>query len=78
MQCEMCGSNTDSSTKVKIEGAVLKVCDSCKDLGKEIKTSSKKRRRKKRSSTRKRGSGKVLVPDYGDTLKMLEKTNSFN
>jgi putative transcription factor len=66
----MCGSNTDSSTKVKIEGAVLKVCDSCKDLGKEIKTSSKKRRRKKRSSsTRKRGSGKVLVPDYGDTLK---------
>lgn len=66
----MCGSNTDSSTKVKIEGAVLKVCDSCKDLGNEVKTSSSKKTKKKRSSsTRKRGSGKVLVPDYGETLK---------
>lgn len=67
----MCGSNTKSSTKVKIEGAVLKVCDSCKDLGKEVKTSSsrKKKKKKKSSSTRKRGSGKVLVPDYGKEVK---------
>jgi putative transcription factor len=66
----MCGSDTSSSTKVKIEGAVLKVCDSCKDLGNEVKTSSnKKKRKKKKSSSRKRGSGKVLVPDYGEKLK---------
>jgi putative transcription factor len=66
----MCGSDTSSSTKVKIEGAVLKVCDSCKDLGDEVKTSSnKKKRKKKKSSSRKRGSGKVLVPDYGEKLK---------
>lgn len=71
MQCEMCGSDTNSSTKVKIEGAVLKVCDSCKDLGNEVKTSSSKKRKKsKRSSgSSKRGSGKVLVPDYGETVK---------
>lgn len=65
----MCGSDTSSATKVKIEGAVLKVCDSCKDLGKEVQTSSKKKKRKKSSRTRRRGSGKVLVPDYGEKLK---------
>lgn len=66
----MCGSDTNSSTKVKIEGAVLKVCDSCKDLGDEVKTSSnKKKRKKKSSSTRRRGSSEVLVPDYGEKLK---------
>ena len=70
MQCEMCGSDTDSSTKVKIEGAVLKVCDSCKDLGKEVKTSSKKKKkRKKKSSSRKRGNSKVLIPEYGEKVK---------
>ncbi len=66
----MCGSDTNSSTKVKIEGAVLKVFDSCKDLGNEVKTSSsKKKKTKKSSSSRKRGSGKVLAPDYGQTVK---------
>lgn len=67
----MCGSDTSSSTKVKIEGAVLNVCDSCKDLGEEVGTSgSKKKKRKKKSSrTKKRGSGKTLVPDYGERVK---------
>lgn len=70
MQCEMCGSDTSSSTKVKIEGAVLKVCDSCKDLGQEVKTSSnKKKKKKKSSSSRRKGNSEVLVPDYGEKLK---------
>ena len=69
MQCEMCGSDTDSVTKVKIEGAVLKVCDSCEDLGTEVKTSSKKKRKKKKKISRRRGSEEVLVPDYGERLK---------
>lgn len=66
----MCGSDTNSSTKVKIEGAVLKVCDSCKDLGQEVKTSSnKKKKKKKSSSSRRKGNSEVLVPDYGEKLK---------
>lgn len=65
----MCGSDTNSSTKVKIEGAVLKVCDSCKDLGNEVKTSSNKKKRKKKSSSSRKRSEKVLVPDYGEKVK---------
>lgn len=45
------------------------MCDSCKDLGNEVKTSSKKKKQGKKSSTSRRGSGKVLVPDYGEKLK---------
>lgn len=65
--CELCGQSKDSLKKVKIEGAVLKACDTCADMGEEVSTSTKKKRKKKRSS-RKR-SGKALVPDYGDRVK---------
>lgn len=65
--CELCGKETDSTTKVKIEGATLKVCDSCTDMGEEIQTSSKKSRKKKRSSTPR--TEKVLASDYGSRLK---------
>ena len=65
----MCGSDTSSATKVKIEGAVLKVCDSCKDLGSEVKTSSSKKKSKKKSSSSRKRSEKVLVPGYGEKVK---------
>jgi len=38
VQCEMCGTETDSPTTVKIEGAELDVCDSCTDFGTEVQT----------------------------------------
>jgi len=38
VQCEMCGTETSSPTRVKIEGAELDVCDECADLGTEVKT----------------------------------------
>ncbi|MFB6207817.1 MAG: multiprotein bridging factor aMBF1 [Candidatus Nanohaloarchaea archaeon] len=67
MPCELCGSETDSLNKVKIEGAVLKVCDSCADMGDEVKTStSRKKKKKKRSRPR---DEKVLVNDYGDRIR---------
>lgn len=37
VQCEMCGKETKSPNKAKIEGAVLEVCDECTDFGTEIK-----------------------------------------
>jgi len=36
VQCEMCGTETASPNRVKIEGAELDVCDECTDFGTEI------------------------------------------
>lgn len=33
VQCEMCGTETESPTTSKIEGAELQVCSSCADFG---------------------------------------------
>ena len=38
VQCEMCGTETASPNRVKIEGAELEVCDECTDFGTEIET----------------------------------------
>ncbi|MEF8854822.1 MAG: multiprotein bridging factor aMBF1 [Haloarculaceae archaeon] len=38
VQCEMCGKETNSPNRVKIEGAELDVCDECTDFGTEVQT----------------------------------------
>jgi putative transcription factor len=38
VQCEMCGTETSSPNRVKIEGAELDVCDNCTEFGTEVKT----------------------------------------
>ncbi|SIR03888.1 transcriptional regulator, XRE family [Haladaptatus litoreus] len=38
VQCEMCGAETASPKKIKVEGAELDVCDNCVDFGTEVKT----------------------------------------
>ena len=40
VQCEMCGKDVSSPSRVKIEGAELNVCDECTDFGTEVKTES--------------------------------------
>lgn len=69
--CELCGKDSDSLTKVKIEGAKLNVCDSCSDMGKEVETKKKQTNKKKKSgsSTPKRRKEKVLAQDYGQRIK---------
>ncbi len=66
--CKLCGQDADSLKKVKIEGATLKVCDSCSDMGEEVGT-SKKRKKKTRSRSARPRSEKVLVNDYGSRIK---------
>jgi len=39
-QCEMCGATQGSLTTTKVEGAELELCDSCKDFGTEVRTTS--------------------------------------
>ncbi|WP_136687953.1 multiprotein bridging factor aMBF1 [Halorhabdus amylolytica] len=38
VQCEMCGTETQSPNTIKVEGAELDVCDECTDFGTEVKT----------------------------------------
>jgi len=66
--CELCGRDVDSLKKVKIEGATLKACDSCGEMGEEVATGSKKKRKKKKSTTRKTKED-TLVNGYGKRVK---------
>lgn len=82
--CELCGKDADSLTKVKIEGAKLKACDTCKDMGEEVEDKSSssnqtRRKKKKKSRTSKRtGSNKVLVNDYGDRVKSAREDETLS
>ncbi len=66
--CELCGQSTDSVSKVKIEGAVLKVCSSCKDLGEEVSGGKKKKRKTRKKSQGSREEN-ILASDYGKRVK---------
>ncbi|MFB6147535.1 MAG: multiprotein bridging factor aMBF1 [Candidatus Nanohaloarchaea archaeon] len=75
--CELCGQDTDSVTEVKIEGARMKVCDSCAEMGEEVKTGSqKKKKRKKRSSGGR--SQQVLVDGYGQQIKQARESEGIS
>jgi len=68
--CELCGRDVDSLEKAKIEGATLKVCDSCADMGETVETKSKKKKRKKKKSrTSSKTSSEVLASNYGEMIK---------
>jgi putative transcription factor len=72
--CELCGKDTDSLKKAKIEGATLKVCDSCADMGETVETKSKKRKKKKKSRSRSRKKDtQTLASDYGDRVKQARE-----
>ena len=70
--CELCGRDQDSLKKAKIEGATLKVCDSCAEMGETVETQSKKRKKKKKSRNSSRKS-KVLTSGYGDKIKQARE-----
>lgn len=81
--CELCGKDADSLTKVKIEGAKLKACDNCKEMGEEVDTGSEQKRKKKtkkKSRNSNRRNSKVLVDNYGERVKEAreEETLSIN
>ena len=69
--CELCGQDADSLTKTKIEGAKLKVCDSCAEMGEKVETPSKNvnRKKKKRSSRSTKRETKTLTNNYGSKVK---------
>ena len=68
--CQLCGEDTESTEKAKIEGAVLKVCSSCADMGEKIETNSKKSKKKNtKRKKRSRSEQKVLTNNYGEKIR---------
>ncbi|WEL23986.1 multiprotein bridging factor aMBF1 [Candidatus Nanohalovita haloferacivicina] len=78
--CQLCGEETDSTTKTKIEGAVLQVCDSCAEMGEKVKTKSKKKKRKKKKKSRRRRkrNEEVLINDYGKKVKEARESKQLS
>lgn len=76
--CELCGKDTDSTKTVKIEGAKLDVCDSCSDMGEEVKSSGNKRTKKSGSSTTRSRSKDVLVKGYGKKVKQAREEETIS
>jgi putative transcription factor len=71
--CQLCGEETDSTTLVKIEGAKMKVCSDCEDMGETVKTRSKRSVKKKKSKKLRPRESQVLVNDYGDRVKQARE-----
>lgn len=67
--CQLCGKDSDDLQKTKIEGAVMKVCDSCSDMGETVKQPKKKSKKTKKKKTYRPKDTQVLANDYGNRIK---------
>jgi len=77
--CELCGNDSDSLKKAKIEGATLNVCSSCAEMGETVETTSKKTRKKKKKKKRtRRQNREVLATDYGERVKQARENDKLS
>ena len=67
--CQLCGEDSDNLKKTKIEGAVMKVCSSCSDMGDVVEQKKKKKTKKKSSKTYRPKDTEKLTSNYGEKLK---------
>ncbi|MFO7793620.1 MAG: multiprotein bridging factor aMBF1 [Candidatus Nanohaloarchaea archaeon] len=67
--CQLCGKDSDKLQKTKIEGATLKVCDSCSDMGEKVEQPKKKTKKAKKKKTYRPKDTQVLANDYGTRVK---------
>ena len=67
--CQLCGEDSDNLKKTKIEGAVMKVCSSCSDMGDVIEQKKKKKTKKSKSKTYRPKDNEKLTSNYGEKLK---------
>lgn len=81
MRCEVCGKDAEKTFRVKMEGSVVTVCPSCKDLGDEPDLGSKPSQSKSSESSstagskptpkpnkRRRGSGSSVFEDVEEIV----------
>ncbi|MBC5792683.1 MAG: TIGR00270 family protein [Nanohaloarchaea archaeon] len=76
--CELCGQEADSLKKVKIEGTILKTCESCASMGDEVGSSSSSKKRKKKKRKKKSSSKDVLVNGYGEKIKKARESKQLS
>lgn len=68
--CQLCGKDSDNLEKAKIEGAKLKVCSSCAEMGETVDQKKKRpKKKKKRKKSRRPRDTEVLASDYGSRVK---------
>jgi putative transcription factor len=67
--CQLCGKDSDDLKKAKIEGAVMKVCDSCSDMGETVEQKKEKTKKKEKKTTYRPKDTQVLANDYGKRIK---------
>ncbi len=67
--CQLCGEDSDKLKKTKIEGAVMKVCSSCTDMGDVIEQKEKKTKKKRKTTTYRPKDTEVLANKYGEKIK---------
>lgn len=80
--CEMCGDAGDLQ-KTKVENTVLKLCESCREVGEPVETTTTKAASTSsgpsRSRSRRSGGGDDdLAPDYGDRVKQAREAKEMS
>lgn len=78
--CQLCGKDTDEPVKTRIEGAIMKVCESCSDMGEKVeqKTEEKPRKKKKRKRVSSPRKTKVLANNYGEKVKEARESEKLS
>ncbi len=71
--CQLCGEDSENLKKTKIEGAVMKVCSSCSEMGDVIEQKKKKKTKKKSSKTYRPKDTEKLTSNYGEKLKQARE-----
>jgi putative transcription factor len=78
MDCEMCGKNVPHLTKVRIDGAILNVCDACAKFGtpaESIRTSFSKPAAEEPIATIKINQKRIIVPPARPTSRRRTRDN---
>ncbi len=78
MDCEMCGKNVPHLTKVRIDGAILNVCDACAKFGtpaESIRTSFSKPAAEEPIATIKINQKRIIVPPAKPTSRRRTRDN---
>ena len=83
-RCELCGNEVEELTKVKVSGAELNVCSSCKSLGQTVDTEKNLDQNTKYSTSKKNRSSNSSPSkstsrnkDYGSNSSNEETKNPF-